>query len=243
MSYGSANFGGIAQQVGQNTKRLQEEKKKKEANSLEAMMPKWSGITNEDGTLKNQYSLQAEAPVTMDQRAIESVRSRALATGDSPWATMARQQQAQNNTDQMAQAQAQSASARNQSMNQLAMRGGVSAGARERLARNSNRDLMMRNQDIAGQNNRANLDIGMQDEKLKMDALTSTMGADRNNAELANQNRTYNTGVNQFNTQNTLLDKNAQRTFDMDIYKQRMALLGANKTADAQAAAGGGGKK
>lgn len=204
--------------------------------------PTWQTITNAKGEIDPKFLLQKEAPIEMDQRAGSAIRDRALASGDSPWASMQIQQNEQvanTNRENLAQ---QSATQRAQATNNLAMRGGVSGGARERIAREASKNQMMGNQTLGRDLSNQNLQTRIADDQAKMNALNSTVGFDKDNANLAGVNRDYSTGINQKNLSSLLTEVDSKRAFDMGLYKERMALLGAERTANAQAGASKGKK-
>lgn len=206
--------------------------------------PKFNSLIDAtSGLLDPKYRLNGGADVTADQRAIEAIRQRGLSQGPSEWARAALDKQGLEQSSAMDQSRQQSAGAQAQTLASLMMRGGLSSGSRERLAGRSMRDQALSAQNVfrQGQTDRAN--IGMQDEQLKTDALKTTAGFDFQNANLGLQNRQYSTDVQKANLQAALNELQKNREFDMDKYKSKMQEWGAAKTADAQRAASGGGKK
>ncbi len=195
------------------------------------------------GLLKSAYQLEARPDVTADQRAVDAIRSRGLAQGPSDWAKASLDKQKLEESGAMDSSRQQSAGAQAQTLASLMMRGGLSSGSRERLAGRSARDQMMAAQGVVRQGQQARADIGVQDENFKTDALKTTAGYDFQNAGLANQNRNYATEIQGKNLSAALNEINAKRGFEQEKWKTKMQEWGAGKTADAQKAASGGGKK
>lgn len=195
------------------------------------------------GRLAPQFQLQAQPDVAVDRAAQDAIRSRAMTEGDSPWAKMMLEKQAleqATSRDNMVQSGAsQSAQARNQ----MAMRGGVTGGASERLAKSNLRSQMMEQNKLARQGSMDQMGIRIQDDQTKQGLLKDTVGYDFQNADLGLKNRQYSTDVNKTNITAALADIEAKRGFDMEQYKSKMSAWGAGKTADAQRAASKGGKK
>jgi hypothetical protein len=206
--------------------------------------PDWEGIRDHKGNLREQFRLNKDADVGIDQRAIDAIRQKGMSTGDSAWAQMQLQKSQMDAQNQRQNLATQGASSAAQARNGMAMRGGVSAGARERIARSSARDQMMGQQQVGRDLNAQNLNIRTQDEQMKNDALKTTMGADQANAQMGLQNRDYRGNVDLQNRNAAMLDVEGKGRFDLSVYKDKMAAYGASKTADAQAkSSGGGGKK
>lgn len=165
--------------------------------------------------------------------ALDALNQKATQQGPSPWLQMQLAQQnnatMQNLGHAASQANAGNASARAN----LAMKGGLSGGAAERVARGGANDLNAQRQNItaAGETNKMNL--GIQDQSNQNQLLGQAVSAN------ANQNA-QNIGIGQFNAQNTLAENNANNAFNMSKYQQQMQAYGAGNTANAIAS---GGKK
>lgn len=212
-----------------------------EADGVTPRRPEWNTMLDPNGDLQSRYLLQAQPDVTMDQRGVDAIRSRALATGPSAWAQMATSKQGLEQLAAMDQARQQSLGAQAQAMSQMAMRGGLGGGSRERMARGSMRDQLMAAQGVNRQGQLDRYNIGLQDEQNKYAAQKDLVNADWQNAQLGLQNRSYATDVNKFNIQNTMGETDARRQADLNTYNTRMQTWAANRSADAQAKAAGGG--
>lgn len=195
------------------------------------------------GLLQNKYQLTARPDVQVDQRAIDAIRNRGLAQGPSDWAKASLDKQALEQSGALDQARQQSAGAQAQTLANLMMRGGLSGGSRERLAGRGARDQMLAAQGVyrQGQLDRAN--IGVQDEQFKNQALKDTAGFDFQNANVAAQNRQYQTDVQGKNLSAALSEIQNKRAYDSEGYQERMKSWAAEQQSKAMAGASGGGKK
>ncbi len=205
--------------------------------------PGWDSQLGPDGLLKDNYRLTDRGLVQVDQRGIGAIRERALSQGPSAWAKMMTDKQKleeQGARDQAAQsAQGQNA----QAYNDLSMRGGVSGGARNRIAMMNSRNSMMAGQNVARQGMLDRANIGVQDETQRLGLLNNLAGLDFQQAGLDERNRAYSTDIQGRNINAALSELDKKRMQDMNVYSEQMKKWAAGKSADAQAAAGSGGKK
>lgn len=165
--------------------------------------------------------------------ALDTLNQKATQQGASPWLQMQLQKQNMEQQQGLSHAASQSAGATAGARANLAMKGGLSGGAAERVARGGAQDLNAQRQNIAqtGSTNRVNL--GIQDESNKNQLLGQAVGANQaQNAQAI--------GIGQFNAANTLAENNANNSFNMNKYQEQMKSYGAGNTANAIAS---GGKK
>lgn len=136
-----------------------------------------------------QLDIKALGP---DQRGLNAIRDRALSQGPSPWLNMQMDQQKLSELDARDKVSAGAMGANEAANSSLAMRGGLSGGARERGAQNLARSINSGQQATtrAGQMDRLGLNIA--DENTKMGLLSQLPGMD-----LANAN--FNADLNKFN--------------------------------------------
>lgn len=157
-----------------------------------------------------------------DQSGLQAFKERALQTGESPWARMMREKTDMEQGKALSSAGAQAAGATSGAMSNLAMRGGLSRGAAERLARGGMRDMAQARQEIYGRGAGQRLDIGIEDEKQRLAALGALPGL---------QAQAYETQLRGVSPWMDLAGKRLD--FEKDIFGQRMAGYGAEKTAEA----------
>jgi len=151
----------------------------------------YSGIADGSGNLLSQYKL-----------------------GDaSPWMQMQLDKEAMMRGANMDNAVKGSLSGAGQMQANLAMNGGLSSGARERIARSGARDLNLARQGV-------NLQSGVNRLGIQSDAFDKTQDA------------------NKYNIQNAILDKKAQEDRKLMQYNTDMQAWAANKQGDAIAKSG-----
>ena len=118
------------------------------------------------------------ANIQADQRGMNALRDRALATGPSAWANLQTQQQKlgeQTALDQSAKAQS---GAMANAMSNMAMRGGVGGGASMRAARQSAQDQALAAQGVRRQGQMDRLGIATSDEQMRQQALSQLPAAE-----------------------------------------------------------------
>lgn len=160
--------------------------------------------------------------------ALDKFQGEAMRTGPSAWANLAQGQQDKFQTDAQSRAASTAAGSAAGARSQLAMRGGLDSGARERVAQNQGRDYMNMTQNVA--NTRANngMQIGMNDEQNRIQQLGMM-------PQMVNQ-------ANEGNFRKAQMDFNAntvQNAFNMQKYHEQMAGYGAQQSSNATANSGG----
>lgn len=183
--------------------------------------------------------------INLDKRGLEAYRERALATpGTSAWEQM---QRARLQTEQASGrdlAASQQAQALGQARSQLAMRGGLSSGAGERLAMQGAKDRLLANQALARQGQMGRQDIAIQAEQQRLGALQNLPGMELqalepefkktsmwgNMADTEAQRRQQVEAQN-INTKLAALD--AKNRYGTDVYKTNMQAWAAGRQAQA----------
>lgn len=158
-------------------------------------------------------------------------RDEALRQGQSPWASMALQKQGLEESSALERAKQEAASSAAQAQSNLAMRGGLSSGARERLAGAGAQNMLAMSQDIGRQGGLNRLGIGMQDEQNRIARLSQLPGM-----ELSQQSLLADVGQN--DVRNMMQENLARNAYNMNNYNQQMKVLAANKTAQAMEESG-----
>lgn len=209
----------------------------------------------------NQGGFQsAWAGLSPNTQALEMYRQQATATGPSVWANLANQQQGQQQQQQANDATQQNASGQAAARSNLAMTGGLSSGARERLALSGANAGNATQQQIEAQGNQARTGISMQDAANKQAMLANLPGMEnqalapgmqkasawqnlaQNEASQNQQNQQFNV-ANNMNAQNanvgqTAAQLGAQNQNNLNAYNQQMSGWAAGKQADATANSG-----
>jgi hypothetical protein len=176
--------------------------------------------------------------INVDQRGMNKFRGEALRTGPSSWATLANKQQ--NLEERMARQRAMSegASGAAGARSQLAMRGGLSSGAKERLARDANKNYLMMSQDIGAQGTKNRGQISMNDEQNRITQLGQLPGMENQaiQGDLAKLSM-WGQG-RQFDTNQAVNEAGRKNDYNLGRYKEKMAAWGANQQANATAKSG-----
>lgn len=233
------------------------------------------------GLLKSQYQLQKGADVgyesqlgNLDQRlaginlnkeGLEALRKRGLSQGPSDWAKLMEQSQRLEEQTARGRAGEQQAGAQSSAFSELARKGGLSSGARERLAMQGQRGLTSSMQDISRQGQENRLGIGLQDEQQRLNILSQLPGMEvqalqpdfqkvsawgqlanaeaNKKSDLALQNRAYSTDVDKLNKLGAMNENARLDQSNLGAYSEAMKAYAAEQQAKATAASGSGGKK
>lgn len=174
-------------------------------------------LRGEDGKLNENFTS------TMGE-SYSALKDKAMATGDTKSAMLARQAQEQMRQADVDRMRGMQASGVTQGMRNLAMRGGVATGSRERLMKDATRTGMRGMQGIGRENRMANLQISQADEAMKNQLLQGIGGVEQN---IQNQNIKL-----------LAQDIAAQNMAAQNMYGEDMKALGAIETGKAQANAG-----
>lgn len=161
--------------------------------------------------------------------ALQNLKGQAFSQGLSPWAQVQMSQQKLEEQKAGGLAGKQAMQAQSGAQSQLARMGGVRSGASALLARQGQRDLLNAQQGVAGQGMQSRLGIQGQDIERKN--------------QLLGKFGDLETSANQANIGQATGDINRKAAFDVNRYNEQMKAWAAQQSANAQQAAGGGGKK
>lgn len=222
--------------------QLNEQKRMKDL----GMMPDGSPIRPEyaslldpkTGLMQSQYQMASGELDPSKMEGYQAYKKNALRTGPSDWATLMLQQQEQKRMGGMEKAAAQASSGGANARASLSMRGGMSSGARERIAKSGARDLLTARQGVGRDSNAAGLQIQTQDEQDKQGFLKGLPGmeADIEKFNIGNRNKT-----NEFNIMRSLEEKRAKDAQDLTVYQEQLKKWGSERQAQATERSGGGG--
>lgn len=241
-------------------------------NGLKAQqVPAFQGLTGPDGKLLPQYQLNAKGDIgynsnldalnaklngiNLNRQPLDQLEQYASSTGNSPWADLQLQQEALQRGQQMDSTAAGNNSGIAKAYSGLATRGGVSAGARERIATQGAKDLMTSRQGVNQAGDTARLGImstdaaqklatmqqlpGMEINALQPELQKTSAWTDLANSEnqqktaLAENNRQYATGVDQANIASQTANTTNLNAYNMAKYQEQMKAWGADRTATA----------
>jgi hypothetical protein len=171
--------------------------------------------------------------LTPDQRALAEMKSRALSKGASPWLKLQLEKEGMDRSANIDDAVSGAAGAGAQARSAMLMSGGLSGGARERLARNTASNINMARQGVNRQSSENRLNLGLADEGQKLDLLKMLPDAELKQKSFQadlnkyNLDRTYD--ASKFNATNKLDAKKFNTTATLDqIAKQNAFKLGAH---------------
>lgn len=166
-----------------------------------------------------------------DQSGMNAFREQALRKGPSAWATLSKQQQAALQGNQRESGAKEVASQTAQAEDNLASRGGLSSGARERAATEGSKNYLAMSQDLARQGNLNDLQIGVNDEQNRIQQLGMLPGMEMQQAGMFEDARGKDIA-------NTTAENARRNAYNQNIYDQQMGAWGANRQAQATENAG-----
>lgn len=194
-------------------------------------------ILDDKGSVQPNFSLAGKTgpDVALNTQSADLMRSKATAQGPSTWANLAEQSQRMEQSNALNQNNVSAQAGMNRGFNQLAARGGLSAGQRERLAMSGQRQQFGGQQNILNQGMQSRLNIGQQDEVMKNQLLGQSQQADLQSANFMQNQRIFNNDNRKFDIGNALSDVRGLNAYNSGSYSDAMREWGAAKTADAQA--------
>lgn len=195
----------------------------------------------DSGTPARPNYITAYDPATMsltdylqgkyDHSGYDQFKAEAMRKGPSAWATLAKQSQGAQVSDQREKGAAQTNAQTAQAMDEVAARGGLSSGARERAATEGSKNYLSMSQDLTRQQNLNNMQIGMNDEQNRIQELSQVPGMEQGQAQMWE-------GAKQQDTANTLAENERRNSYNSNVYNQQMQAWGANRQAQATENAG-----
>lgn len=161
-----------------------------------------------------------------DHSGYDQFKQEATRKGPSSWATLAKQDQAfqagANREKGATEANAQTA----QAEDNLAARGGLSSGARERADTDGAKNYLSMAQDAARSETGNDLQIGMNDEQNRIQQLSQLPGMEQSQAQMWE-------GAKQQDIANTTGQTDKINQYNQNVYSQQMQAWAAGMQADA----------
>ena len=169
--------------------------------------------------------------LSYDSRGLDAYRNRALSTGQSPWASLQQQSNQMDSDRALSGIGGSTQGGDTGAVSNLAMRGGATAGARERLAGTAMQSANQARQQIYGQSAQRGLDIGIEDERQRLEALGRLPGLESQYTQ---------TQIAQLNPWLTMaqLEQQGRNNYNLGKFQTQMEAYGAAQTADALARRG-----
>lgn len=188
----------------------------------------YSSVMGPDGQLQSQYKYTAKTLDPNSMEAFQAMKGRALTQGPTQWAKLMEQQQRQEQKGLTDKAAVQARTALAQGRADMMSRGGMSTGARERMAGAGNRNLLMARQEVARAGAGQRQNILTEDEKQKMNMLGQVSGQEIGMGQFNTQTQNQ---ESQVNLQTALADKAAKDQFEQNAYKMKMKEWANNEEA------------
>lgn len=169
--------------------------------------------------------------LNMDTRGLEKFRGDALRSRPSAWAAMMNAKQFAEEAGAKDRAVDQSRAGVHTAEADLASKGGLSAGARERIARGGGKDLLAVGQDVARQGNLNRMQVGVQDEQNRIQELSQLPGMENQlfHANLEKENQ-YDS-ARQTDLQRAIEENNRRNQYNQNLYQQKMSAWAADRQA------------
>lgn len=200
--------------------------------------PGYSSILDQFGNTKPGYELKTPGIDQNSLFGLSAIKSDALRTGPSLWGNTMLLKQQQDQAAANSGAAATAAQGAAQARSGLAMRGGLSEGARRSIANQSMRNLMTAKQGVSAQGAQNRYSTLAQDEQNRMDQLSKYAAAE---GGLAQYNNTQAADQQKYNLMARLQDMQGKSGFDLGAYTEELKKWAAAKQAGAISGSGDGG--
>jgi len=172
-----------------------------------------------------------EKKMAASEGGFNQFRQEALRKGPSSWANLAKTKLAMDALEEREKGARTVAAGKAEAMNELAMRGGLSSGARERLAESGAKNLLDMTQNVNRQGKSNALNIGIQDEQNRIQQLSALPGVENQRVSAWQNVRSQDLG-------NLLKENENRNQFNQNKYNQQMSAWAAGKQAEATANSG-----
>lgn len=166
-----------------------------------------------------------------NQQGLDKFRGEATRTGPSSWSALAKRNVNLQENQARDRAASDNASSTATARSNLAMRGGLSGGASERIAQGGARNYMNLGQQIGSQAAMGRNQVDINDEQNRIQQLGMLPGMEAQRAGLYGQSRSFDVGQ-------SAAEGERRNAFNSKRYADQMGAWGANQTANAQANSG-----
>lgn len=180
------------------------------------------------GLLQNQYQMNVPGIDQNSLAGMSALKGEAIRSGPSQWAQIQLAGQNQDRQNALGQAQGQAGQALAEGRSSLATRGGLSSGARERLATSSMKNLIGATQGVNANALQSKYGLLGQDEQNRLSNLNNYTGQE---SQLAQYNNANQLKQGEFNLTNTLAENQAKRADKLAKYQAELSKWGAAGTA------------
>lgn len=195
--------------------------------------PNYQSVWDPKTMSMEPYSQQQLSGINLDMRGMERFREEALRSGPSAWSRLAMGRQNMEEANARDSATRQISGKRAEAFSNLAQRGGLDSGARERVARGAMKDSLDMQQDISRQGSLNRLQIESNDEQNRVQQLGMLPGMEVQALQPALEKAKLMGQARQLDITNQMNDKKYSNDFDMQAYQEQMKRWGAERTAQA----------
>ncbi len=200
-----------------------------------AYAPTWDSSMSISDYIKSQLD-----PIQVNKEGLNQFRKEALRTGPSAWARLAEQVSRQEEKMARDRGAATSRGRTAEAQSGLAMRGGLTSGARERVARAGARDYMNMSQDIGAQGTANRMQVGLNDEQNRIAQLGQLPGMEVAAIQPDLQKAQASILGKEFDLKNQMSERERYNQWLMDLYKEDSTRWGTNRQAEATEKANSG---
>lgn len=210
--------------------------------------PYTTGIFAQEPTYTSGYNptTDATAPgvaeqlqgIQQDPRALEMLRQEAYRQGPSQFSQLLLSQLPQQTALQQGQLQQGALAGQAQAQGQLAAQGGLTGGARERLAQGAQQSLFQGIQQAQGQAQAQTGQTLLEDERARQAGLQAQFGNEQQALEPAFKKLGIGLGAKQFDVQQAAAENARRSAFDLARFQAKQQQAGALAQAQATSDAG-----
>lgn len=204
-----------------------------ELDRIMAKYPGFQDVWSPDMAMGPELQQKMDA-IQLDKRGINKFRDEALRSGPSAWQSLAMKNQDLSDLTARERGAKEVAGTAATARGQLAMRGGIRSGARERIARQGQRDYLAMSQDTNRQSDANKLQIQMNDETNRIQQLGMLPGMEVQSLQPDFQKLTMWGQGKQFDTTNQMGNKKGKNDYEQKKYEEYMKGYAANKDAQGQ---------
>lgn len=197
----------------------------------------FESIRDSSGNVGSGFTLNAGSPINLNQTAYNKYMAEATGPGMTSAGTAALDAANQKNSNLLNQAARLAETNKSDIVSGMQSMGGMDMGARERMMTSANRDAMRTRLDAMNQGATDIANIKATDATNKLNMLPTAQNMSGQIGQFAQNERQYNTDINQWNLTNKLNDVNNFNNYNQNQYSNAMSAWGALKSSQAQAQA------
>lgn len=178
--------------------------------------------------------------INLNTKGLEQYRREALRQTPSKWANLSEQKQFVEEMDARERAKREAASARAGAEANLAMRGGLSSGARERVQAEGMKNMLGMSQDVGRQGTINRMGIGIQDESNRIQQLGALPGMEVQALQPLLQKESMWQQAKDRDTQRIIDENNRRQQYNLSQQQEYNRAVANQQQANATRQSGGG---